>query len=300
MTAEHHPSDVVLFALAAGTFDETERVETAPHVGECASCRAFVRAMEHVGGIVLDGLPPTSLADGSVAEVMARLVEQPAAPTVAATAADSSDHAIIPVSRHEERRHWFRRIFSSMRRSTQMANAALIGDFRVSSGVGHRRLFGHWTAPGPRLRTGVARAALIILSLGITYPAVEYAFFRYEDDYPASTGTTGKVAIGGSTTGNIERPGDADWFKVTLTSGKTYRFLLEGSDTDQGTLRYPVLRLLDNTGNELHRDAGSIDGPGPGWTSVVTHTAPSTGTYHVSCEASGQHIGTYKISAIEL
>ncbi|MFY9734995.1 MAG: zf-HC2 domain-containing protein [Rhodoplanes sp.] len=299
MTVEQHPSHVALLAFAAGTLDEVQRVAIDDHVRGCARCRPFVGAMEHVGGIIIEGLPPTSLADGSLAKVMARL-EHPAAPSVAATAADSSDHAIIPVSRHEERRHWFGRIFPSMRRSTQMANAARIGDFRVSSGVGHRRLFGHWTAPGQRLRTGVARAALIIFSLGITYLAVEYAFFRYEDDYPASTGTTGKVAIGGSTTGNIERPGDADWFKVTLTSGKTYRFLLEGSDTDQGTLRYPVLRLLDNTGNELHRDAGSIDGPGPGRTSVVTHTAPSTGTYHVSCEASGQHIGTYKISAIEL
>ena len=54
MTTEHHPSDVVLFALAAGTLDETQRVETATHVRECASCRAFVRAMEHVGGIVLE------------------------------------------------------------------------------------------------------------------------------------------------------------------------------------------------------------------------------------------------------
>ena len=299
MTVEQHPSDVALLAFAAGTLDEVQRVAIDDHVRGCARCRPFVGAMEHVGGIIIEGLPPTSLADGSLAKVMARL-EQPAAPSVAATAADSSDHAIMPVSRHEEHRHWFGRIFPSMRRSTQMANAALIGDFRVSSGVGHRRLFGHWTAPGQRLRTGVARAALIIFSLGITYLAVEYAFFRYEDDYPASTATTGKVAIGGSTTGNIERPGDADWFKVTLTSGKTYRFLLEGSDTDQGTLRYPVLRLLDNTGNELHRDAGSIDGPGPGRTSVVTHTAPLTGTYHVSCEASSQHIGTYKISAIEL
>jgi hypothetical protein len=299
MTVEQHPSDVALLAFAAGTLDEVQRVAIDDHVRGCARCRPFVGAMEHVGGIIIEGLPPTSLADGSLAKVMARL-EQPAAPSVAATAADSSDHAIIPVSRHEESRHWFGRIFPSMRRSTQMANAARIGDFSVSSGVGRRRLLGHWTAPGQRLRTGVARAALIILSLGITYLAVEYAFFRYEDDYPASTGTIEKVAIGGSTTGNIERPGDADWFKVTLTSGKTYRFLLEGSDTDQGTLRYPVLRLLDNTGNELHRDAGSIDGPQPGRTSVVTHTAPSTGTYHVSCEASDQHIGTYKISAIEL
>ena len=152
-----------------------------------------------------------------------------------------------------------------------------------------------------RFNTTLATAALIILSLGVTYLAGEYAFFRYvDDDYPASTATTGKVAIGGSTTGNIERPGDADWFKVTLTSGKTYKFHLEGSDTGQGTLLYPVLRLLDGAGHELHSDAGSVDGPGPGWTSVLSYTAPSSGTYHVSCEASGKHIGTYKISATEL
>lgn len=87
---------------------------------------------------------------------------------------------------------------------------------------------------------------------------------------------------------------------MTLTSGNTYRFYLEGSDTGQGTLQYPVLRLIDGAGQELHRDAGSVDGPGPGWTSVVSYNAPSTGTYHVSCEASGKQTGTYKVSATEL
>jgi hypothetical protein len=73
MTIEQHPSDVVLAAFAAGTLDEAQRIAIAAHVRGCARCRAFVRAMEHVGGIVLDGLPPTSLAAGSLAEVMARL-----------------------------------------------------------------------------------------------------------------------------------------------------------------------------------------------------------------------------------
>jgi hypothetical protein len=36
------------------------------------------------------------------------------------------------------------------------------------------------------------------------------------DDYAGSTATTGVVPIGGSTTGNIETSGDADWFAVTL------------------------------------------------------------------------------------
>jgi anti-sigma factor RsiW len=73
MTVEQHPSDVVLLGLAAGTLDETERVEFASHVRGCESCHAFVRLMEHVDGIILDDLPPTSLADGSLATVIARL-----------------------------------------------------------------------------------------------------------------------------------------------------------------------------------------------------------------------------------
>jgi putative transcriptional regulator len=73
MTAEPHPSDVVLAAFAAGTLDEAQLIAIAMHVRGCVRCRAFVRAMEHVGGIVLDGLPPASLAGGSLAAVMARL-----------------------------------------------------------------------------------------------------------------------------------------------------------------------------------------------------------------------------------
>jgi hypothetical protein len=74
MTTEHHPSDVELAAFAAGTLDD-QSYAIATHVRGCASCHAFVCAMEHVGGIVLDGLPPTSLAGGSLAAVMARLDE---------------------------------------------------------------------------------------------------------------------------------------------------------------------------------------------------------------------------------
>ncbi len=73
MTTEDHPFHVVLLALVAGTLDEKECVETATHVRECTNCRDFMRAMEHVGGIVLGGLPPTSLADESFAYVMVRI-----------------------------------------------------------------------------------------------------------------------------------------------------------------------------------------------------------------------------------
>jgi putative transcriptional regulator len=75
MTIQHHPSDVTLAAFAAGTLDQGQRMAIATHVDGCARCRAFVRAMEHVGGIVLDRLPPAAMTVGSLARVMGRLDE---------------------------------------------------------------------------------------------------------------------------------------------------------------------------------------------------------------------------------
>jgi anti-sigma factor ChrR (cupin superfamily) len=45
--------------FAAGAFDEAQRDALAAHVRGCAHCRAFVHAMELIGGVVLDSLPPT-------------------------------------------------------------------------------------------------------------------------------------------------------------------------------------------------------------------------------------------------
>ena len=59
--------------VAAGVLGAARADAIATHVCGCASCRTFVRAMEHVGGVVLDALPPTPLADRSLTGVMARL-----------------------------------------------------------------------------------------------------------------------------------------------------------------------------------------------------------------------------------
>jgi hypothetical protein len=121
------------------------------------------------------------------------------------------------------------------------------------------------------------------------------------DDYAASTATTGVVAIGGSTTGNIETTGDADWFKVTLTAGTTYQLDLQGSATGQGTLQHPFLELLDSGGHLLLSDDSSGGfGPGPGWSARLSYTATTTGTYYLASNAEGNETGTYKISATSL
>ena len=75
MTRKHHPSDIELVAFAAGTLNEAHRVDIASHVRGCENCHEFVRAMMHVGGLFLENLPPTSLAGGSLAAVMAQFDE---------------------------------------------------------------------------------------------------------------------------------------------------------------------------------------------------------------------------------
>jgi lipoprotein-anchoring transpeptidase ErfK/SrfK len=76
MTTAQHPSDVDLLEFTAGKLIDRERTAVAEHVKECEHCRDFIQVMEHVGGILLDHLPPTAMATDSLSEVLAR-IEQP-------------------------------------------------------------------------------------------------------------------------------------------------------------------------------------------------------------------------------
>ena len=185
MTPDPHPSDIDLAAFAAAKLDETQRDVIAAHVRGCVPCWAFVSTIEHVGGIILDSLPPTPLADGSLTEVMARIDRRAAAAANSPVFVPRSRPG-APASSAPIRRLWFR----------------------------------------GRFKTALATAALIILSLGITYLAGEYAFFRNVDDYAASTATTGKVAIGGSTCRRSRRASEAriqtisiQWSSTTSQAG---------------------------------------------------------------------------------
>jgi putative transcriptional regulator len=72
MKIEHHPSDVLLAAFAAGTLDLGQHVAVATHLAGCAGCHEFVRAIEEVGGSLLDQLPPGDMADNALSQVEAR------------------------------------------------------------------------------------------------------------------------------------------------------------------------------------------------------------------------------------
>ena len=75
MSIEHHPTDSLLAAYAAGTLDHGQHIAIATHLVSCPQCRAFMRSMEQVGGAVLTNLPPTPMANGALAAVEARLNE---------------------------------------------------------------------------------------------------------------------------------------------------------------------------------------------------------------------------------
>ena len=121
------------------------------------------------------------------------------------------------------------------------------------------------------------------------------------DDYAAhpDPDTTGTVAVGGSVEGEIETPGDRDWFAVELEAGKAYRFNLKGSPTNDGTLADPYLRGIHDADGERIAHTANDDG-GKGDNSRVTFTADTDGTYYVAAGASRNGVGTYTLKVAEL
>lgn len=114
------------------------------------------------------------------------------------------------------------------------------------------------------------------------------------DDYSASTATTGVVAVGGTSSGNIERSGDHDWFKVTLKAGTTYQLQATTTGTT-GSLADPVLYLRNSAGTSLayNDDANSSTA-----NASITYTATKTGTYYLDVAGFASiQTGSYGVSA---
>ena len=124
-----------------------------------------------------------------------------------------------------------------------------------------------------------------------------------KDDYAASVATTGKVAVGGSTTGKIDELGDRDWFAVELEAGKVYRTEVKGADSGDGTLRDPTHWIKNAHGGFV---SGTTAGNGEGLNSLDYFIPDTSGTYHVEVGAGwsfGNPIyktGTYTVAVEEV
>ena len=126
--------------------------------------------------------------------------------------------------------------------------------------------------------------------------SVTYVTDGIPDDYTADIGATGTVEVDGWATGEINYPGDRDWFAVTLEAGKAYRIGLEGRQTKAGTLSDPYLRGVHDAHGNLIAGTTDDNTGGYGPNARVLFTPEESGTYYVAAGAAGTGSGTYALS----
>ena len=112
------------------------------------------------------------------------------------------------------------------------------------------------------------------------------------DDFPDDTTTTGTAQIDGSVTGNIETPGDRDWFRTTMETGKEYRIDQNTKRTAAHLAMTPRLDgIYDVVGNKI--DGTRVLGGGR-----LYFRPPNDGTYYIS--ARGHSTGEYVLAVREV
>ena len=111
--------------------------------------------------------------------------------------------------------------------------------------------------------------------------------------------TEGELVVGGSAVGEIEEPGDEDWFFVDLLAGVAYRVDVEGAATEAGTLEDPDLVGVYGAGGRYFSGVEIDDDGGEGMNAVGYLTAPSDGLHYVAVAGTGNGIGTYTVSIRE-
>ena len=109
------------------------------------------------------------------------------------------------------------------------------------------------------------------------------------DDYASTTSTTGRLNVGGTSSGSIETGGDRDWFAVTLSGETAYTFRQNASTAGFDS----YLRLVSSSGSVL---AENDDAAGGGYNSLFTYTPTASGTYYVAAGGYGSSIGAYAVS----
>jgi putative transcriptional regulator len=80
MMPEHHLTEPLLLAYAAGSLPQAFAVVAATHVSLCDQCRAALAAHEAAGGALLEAVEAVEMAPGALAAVLARAAAGDAAP----------------------------------------------------------------------------------------------------------------------------------------------------------------------------------------------------------------------------
>ena len=123
-------------------------------------------------------------------------------------------------------------------------------------------------------------------------------------DLPQDRTTSGLGLVDeGAVTGDVEAPGDVDWFAVQLVAGRTYQIDVRGQPTGDGTLVDPHLHgVYDEDGGLI---GGTTDfDSGTSHNSRLLFTAPGEGTHYIA--ASGGNgtqaygTGTYELEVSDV
>lgn len=111
--------------------------------------------------------------------------------------------------------------------------------------------------------------------------------------------TTGKLEIGGFVQGEIDRPFDVDWYKITLSDTSKYRFDLRGAPSESGTLSDPyIVGIFRADGSFVEGTANDdVEGSLNSSVSIVPDVA---GDYYISVGAFDNAVGTYKLVTTEV
>ena len=123
-----------------------------------------------------------------------------------------------------------------------------------------------------------------------------------DTDFPTTTATTGRVEVGASATGNIDRIFDQDWFRVDLEAGKTYQIDMKGEGGGGGTLDDPRLfDIRDSDGTAISGTANDdADADNDNYDSQIIYTPTTAGTYYLVADHKGNGTGTYTLSVREV
>lgn len=122
----------------------------------------------------------------------------------------------------------------------------------------------------------------------------DYAGMDTSDfDFPANTATTGLVESGWLDYGQIGPAGDADWFRVNLSAGVTYKFQVEA-----GTINglFDANLALYSAGSTLLAQATTGQGFQSKW---VEYAPASAGTYYLAVSGGAGLTGSYKLYVVD-
>jgi hypothetical protein len=117
-------------------------------------------------------------------------------------------------------------------------------------------------------------------------------------DIPGDLTTTASVAVGSTTTGDLETLGDHDWFAITLTAGQQITVTLDALTSHDPNASNPFdtyLNIRDSSGNIIFSNddinTGIITN------SQVSFSASSSGTFYIDVGAyADSSFGTYQLS----